>query len=43
MEIRAIEGAKSLLGMMDPDACNDSDQVKDKGSDQAFLEDDLPM
>jgi len=39
MEIRAIEGVKSLLWMTDPDALNDSGQVKDKDSSQAFLED----
>lgn len=39
MESRVIEGVKSLLRMMDPDALNGLGQVKDKGSNQAFLED----
>jgi hypothetical protein len=43
MEIRAIEGAKSLLVMMDLDACNGSGQVKEKDSTRAFLEDDFPV
>ena len=42
MESRVIEGVKNLLRMMDPDALNGSGQVKNKDSDQAFLEGGFP-
>ena len=42
MESRVIEGVKSLLRMMDLDASNGLGQVKDKDSNQAFLEDGFP-
>jgi hypothetical protein len=42
MESRVIEGVKKLLRMMDPDALNGLSQVKDKDSDQAFLEGGFP-
>ena len=42
MESRVIKGVKSLLRMMDLDALNGLGQVKDKDSNQAFLEDGFP-
>lgn len=42
MENRVIEGVKSLLRKMDPDVLNGLGQVKDKDSNQAFLEDGFP-
>ena len=42
MESRVIEGVKFLLRMMDQDALNGLGQVKDKDSNQVFLEDVFP-
>ena len=42
-ESRVIEGVKSLLRMMDPDALNGLGQVKNKDSNQASLEDGFPV
>ena len=42
MESRVIEGVKSLLQMMDPDALNGLGQVKDKDLNRGFLEDGFP-
>jgi hypothetical protein len=42
MGSRVIEGVKFLLQMMDLDALNGLGQVKDKDSNQAFLEDGFP-
>ena len=43
MESRVIEGVKFLLWMMDRDALNGLGPVKDKDSNQAFLEDGFSM
>ena len=43
MESRVIEGVKFLLWMMDRDALNGLGPVKDKDSNQVFLEDGFPM